>query len=100
MAVHLDAAADAHVVDRDAGVLAQQVGLVLGDSDVLHHRTEHALRACVGLARRQPVEALLDVRRQELERADVQLLRRLLHLLQVYFHFTWILRSRTTRAQS
>ena len=30
-AVHLDVAADAHVVDRDAGVLAKQVVGVLGD---------------------------------------------------------------------
>ena len=39
----LDAAADAHVVDRDAGVLAQQVVGGLGHRDVAHHRAQHRL---------------------------------------------------------
>ena len=54
---------------------------------------------------RERVEALLDVGRQDLERADVELFRRVLHLRQVDpqhrspAYFTSILRSRTTFAQ-
>src|SRR2546422_1607967 len=99
-AVALAAAADPDVVDRDAGVLAEQVVRVLGDRDVADHRAEHALRAGVGLAGRKPVEALLDVRRQLFQRPDVELLRRLLDLSQLDLHLTSILRSRTTFAQS
>src|SRR6185369_840396 len=99
-AVDLDAAPDPHVVDRDAGVLAQQIVGVLGDRDVADHGAEHALRARVGLAPREGVEALLHVGRQPLERPDVELLRRLLDLVQIDFHCTLMLRSRTTRAQS
>ena len=63
------------VVDRHAGVLAEQVVGALGDRDVGDHRAEHALRRAraVSLAA-QRVEAGLDVRRQDLERADVELL--------------------------
>src|SRR5712692_8368627 len=99
-AVDFDAAADPHVVDRDAGVLAQEIVGLLGDRDVPDHGAEHALRAGVGLALGDRVETLLDVRRQDLERADVQLLRGLLDLAQIDLHFTSILRSRTTLAQS
>src|SRR6185503_5280951 len=98
--VDLDAASDPHVVDRDAGVLAEEVVGVLGDRDVADHGAEHALRARVGLAPRERVEALLHVGGQQLERADVELLRRLLDLVQIDFHWTLMLRSRTTRAQS
>ena len=63
-AVHFDAAPDPHVVDRDAGVLAQQVLPLLGDSDVLDHGVEHGAAGGVGLRRHQPFEAALDVRRQ------------------------------------
>ena len=55
--------------------------------------------ASVSLARER-VEALLHVGRQPLERPDVELLRRLLDLVQIDFHCTLMLRSRTTRAQS
>src|SRR5712692_3434957 len=99
-AVDFDAAADPHVVDRDAGVLAQEIVGLLGDRDVPDHGAEHALRAGVGLAPRDRCEALLDVRRQDLERADVELLRGFLDLAQIDLHFTSILRSRTTLAQS
>src|SRR5882672_6810726 len=99
-AVHLDAAADAHVVDRDAGVLAQQVVGLLGDRDVVDHGAEHAPRERVALALLERVEALLDVRWKDLQRANVELLRRLLDLAQIDFHLTRILRSLTTRAQS
>ncbi len=98
-AVHLDAAADAHVVDRDTGVLAEEVLRVLGHPDILDHGSERAFRAGVRLARREPVEALLDVGRQQLQRPDIELLGGVLDLLQIDFHSTLIFRSRTTRAQ-
>ena len=60
-AVELDVAADDDVVDRDAGVLAQQVLGALGDGDVLHHGAEDGLAGGVGLLHQQSLEALLDV---------------------------------------
>ena len=59
VAVDLDAAADPDVVDRHAGVLAEQVVGLLGDADVGHHGREHrrAVRAGFGLL--QPAEAAL-----------------------------------------
>src|SRR5258708_1640463 len=99
-AVDFDAAADPDVVDRDAGVLAEKIVGVLGDRDVADHGAEHALRAGVALLLREALEALLDVRRQLLQRPDVELLRRLLDLSQLDFHLTSILRSLTTLAQS
>src|SRR5438874_13749557 len=98
--VDLDAAADPDVVDRDAGVLTKQIVGVLGHRDVADHRAEHAFRARVALLAYEAIEALLDIRRQLLERPDVELLRRLLNLSQLDLHLTSILRSRTTFAQS
>src|SRR6267378_2456649 len=99
-AVHLDPASDPHVVDRDPGVLAQEVVGVLGNSDVADHGAERAPRAGVGLAFRERVEALLDIGREQLQCPDVELLRRLLDLSQVDLHLTWMFRSLTTLAQS
>src|SRR5688572_7172458 len=99
-AVYLHAAPDPDVVDRDAGVLAQQVVGVLGYGDVAHHGAKHSLGAGVGLGGDEPVEAVLDIRRELLQSADVQLLRGLLDLCKIDLHFTSILRSFTTRAQS
>ena len=73
--VHLHAGADLHVVDRDARVLAQEVVRVFGHADVPDHRAEYRLARGVRLGAIQSLEACLDVRRQYLERADVQLLR-------------------------
>ncbi len=56
MAVHLDIAADRHVVDRNAGVLAQQVFMVLGDADVRAHGLQHAARGVEAFRLRQPVD--------------------------------------------
>ena len=56
-AVELDVAADRDVVDRDAGVLAQQVVGALGDRDVLDHGAEDGAAGGVGLAPHQPLEA-------------------------------------------
>src|SRR6185436_13139861 len=98
--IDLHAATDPHVVDRDAGVLAEQVVRVLGDRDVADHGAEHALRPGIGLRRGQALEAVLDIRRQLLQRADVELLGGLLDLGQIDFHFTSMWRSLTTRAQS
>src|SRR6185503_4202217 len=99
-AIHFHAAADAHVVHRHPGVLAQQAVPVLGDLDVGDHGAEHALGAGIGFRACEPVEALLDVGRQQLEGPDVELLGRLLDLLQIYLHSTLIFLSLTTRAQS
>src|SRR5438105_4872475 len=98
--IHLDAAADPYVVHRDARVLAQEVVGALGDGDIADHRAEHALRSGVGLPRRERLEAALHVRRQLFQRPDVELLRRLLDRFQIDLHFTSILRSFTTFAQS
>ena len=51
-AVELDVAADGDVVDRDAGVLAQDVLGALGDRDVLDHGAEDGAAGRVGLAAR------------------------------------------------
>src|SRR5688572_27415594 len=86
VAVDLDAGAYGDVVDRDAGVLAQQVVGLLGDLDIPDHGAEDRLPGGVGLALIEAREPLLDIGRQDLEGADVELLRGLFHLLQVYFH--------------
>ena len=70
-------AADGDVVDWNARVLAQQVVRLLRDGDVAYHDAENGLRRGVGLARDQRVEAALDIRRQHLQRADIQLFRSL-----------------------
>jgi hypothetical protein len=78
MPVDLHAAADPDVVDRHAGVLAQQVVGLLGDADVGDHGGEHLPRGAAGLRPLQAAEAALDVRRQHLQGADVELLGRVL----------------------
>src|SRR3954469_24480909 len=85
-AVELDVLADDDVVDRNAGVLAQQVLPLLGDHDVLDHGVEHGTTGGVGLLRHQPLEAALDVRRQELDRADVERLGDLFDFLRIELH--------------
>src|SRR5438067_13761102 len=99
-AVDFDAAPDPDVVDRDAGVLAEQIVGVLGHRDVADHGAEHALGAGIALARGERIEALLHIGRQQLEGADVELFCRFLDLLQIDLHWTWMLRSFTTFAQS
>ena len=56
-AVEFDVAPDDDVVDRNAGVLAQQVVGALGDRDVLDHGAEHGAARRVGLAPHQTLEA-------------------------------------------
>ena len=73
MTRHLNPGTDYHVVDRDARVLAQQVLRVLSDLDVANHRPEHGLCGLVGLVPVEALEALLDVRRKQLQRPDVEL---------------------------
>src|SRR6185437_14081079 len=85
-AVELDVAADDDVVDRDAGVLAEQIARSLGDRDVLDHGAENSLTGRVGLCSDQPIEAPLDVGRQQFERADIESLRELLDFLQIELH--------------
>src|SRR3954453_15519310 len=74
-AVDLHVAPDGDVVDRDAGVLAEQVARALGDPDVLHHGLEDGLRRGVVLVAIEAVEAALDLWRQDLQGADIELLR-------------------------
>ena len=93
--IDLDIAADPDVVDRDSGVLAQQVIGVFGNRNIADHGAKHVLRGRVRLARSQSGETCLDVGRQELERANVEFFSGVFHLLGVDFHFTEILRSRT-----
>src|SRR5690606_9419368 len=98
-AVHLDAAPDAQVVDREAGVLAEEVVGLLGHGDVADHGAEHAPGARVRFSRLQPREPLLDVGRQPLQGPDIELLGGFLDDGRIDLHFTEILRSFTTFAQ-
>src|SRR4051812_43212096 len=98
-AVDLHAAADPHVVDRDAGVLAEQVLRLLRDRDIADHGGEHPLGASIGLALRERVEALLHIGRQLLQRANVELLRGFLDLLEIDLHWTLMFLARTTFSQ-
>ena len=75
-----------HVVDRDAGVLAEQVVGVLGHRMLGIIVPSTPLRGGVGLAAREALEAVLDVGRQDLQRADVELARGLLDLREVDLH--------------
>ncbi len=86
IAVDVDVAADGHVVDRDAGILAQQVGVVLGDADVPDHGAEYRLRGGVGFLLRQRGDTRFDVGREDFKRADIELLRRFLYLFQINVH--------------
>ena len=85
-AVELDMASDRHVVDRDAGVLAEQIIGALGDRDVLDHGVEHGAADRIGFAPDQRFEAGLDVGRQELEGAHVERLAQLLDFARVDLH--------------
>jgi hypothetical protein len=84
--IDVDTAADGHVIDRDAGVLAQQIIGALGDRDVLDHRAKHRLGRSAGLARRERIEAALDIRRQFLQRANVELFCRCLDFFRCDSH--------------
>ena len=85
-AVELDVVADGDVVNGDAGVLAEQVLGALGDRDILHHGAEDGLAGGVGFLAQQPLEALLDVARQQLERADIERLAELFDFLDIELH--------------
>ncbi len=82
-AVELDVATDDDVVDRNAGVLAEQVVGALGDHDVLAHRRQDGAGGGVALALRQFGEAELDVVGQDLERPDIEQLRGFLDDVQI-----------------
>ena len=79
----LHAAADDDVVDRDAGVLAEEVLGVLRDADVGDHGAEHPLRGRVRLVRGEAREALLDVGREHLQRAHIEIARDFFHLFGI-----------------
>src|SRR2546428_270323 len=82
----LDATADGHVVDRNSGVLAEEIIGGLGHRDVPDHRAEHFFRRRAGLARSERIKPLLDVVGQDLERANIELLRGRLDGLRVDAH--------------
>ena len=90
-AVEFDVAADGDVVDRDAGVLAEQVVVALGDGDVLDEGCEHEASGLVGLALHQHVEAGLDVVGQQLQRADIERLRQFLDFLGIEHAWLFVL---------
>src|SRR5438105_1715152 len=96
-------AADAHADD------GWRAGLAAGLEHSIDHEGLHGVDALgghrhaqpgVGLPRRERLEAALHVRRQLFQRPDVELLRRLLDRFEIDLHFTSILRSFTTFAQS
>src|SRR5207249_4389430 len=59
-AIEGDVAADDDVIDRDSGILAQQIAGALGDCDILHHGIEDGAAGRVALAPDQLVKACLD----------------------------------------
>ena len=64
--------ADAAVVDRDPGVLADEVLLVVCDGDVLDDRVEHPLARRRGLAGARRDERVAQILRNVLQRPDVE----------------------------
>ncbi len=85
-AVQLDVSADGDVVDRNAGVLTEQIVGAFGHRDIFDHGAEDGLASRVGFFHQQPLEALLDVVRQQLERADIERLGELLDFLEIELH--------------
>src|SRR5262249_34978188 len=73
-----EALADLAVVDRDPGVLADEVALRVGDVDVPVNRLEHALAGDRGLAAARVGERVAQVLRDVFERPDVEVRSRLL----------------------
>ncbi len=71
--VQREALADLAVVDRDPGVLADEVALGVGDADVAVDRLEHALAGNGGLAIARVGERVAQVLRDVLQRPDVQM---------------------------
>ena len=84
--VKVDSPANDHVVDWNTGVLTQKIIGVLGHFNVAQHGTQHRLSGCIGFALFQAGETLLDIGRQQFERADISLLGRVLDVLQIDFH--------------
>src|ERR1700754_4747130 len=90
-AVELDVAPDHDVVDRNAGVLAQDVLGSLGDGDVLDHGIEDAAPGRIGLGADQLLEPGLDVRRQDLQCLHVKRFADLFDFSQVELHDDFLL---------
>src|SRR5579862_3903581 len=63
---------DAAVVDGDAGVLANQVAVAVGDVDVAVDRLEDALAGHRGLTLARRVERVAEILRDVLQRPDVE----------------------------
>ncbi len=82
-AVELDMTTDDNVVDRNSGVLAEQIVGPLGDHDVLAHRRKDGACGRVAFALHQLGKAELDVVGQDLERADIEELCRLLDEFEI-----------------
>src|SRR5665213_922346 len=96
-AVEFDMTADGDVVDRNAGVLAEQVLGALGNRNIFYHGAENGLAGGVGFFHQQPLEALLDVVRQQLERADIERFAELLDLFDIELHEYFLQYERQSR---
>src|SRR5207245_2617388 len=70
--------ADTAGIDRDAGVLAHEVVLAVGDLDVLEDRVQDALPRNARLALGRGRERVTEVLRNVLERPDVEVRRSVL----------------------
>ncbi len=77
---------DGNIVDGDAGVLAEQIFGPLGDRDILDHHVEDHAACCVCFVARQPLKPGFDVRRQYLQRLNVERFRDLFDFLHVHLH--------------
>ena len=86
MAVNIDPGANPDVVDRNASVLAEQIVGLLCHHDIFQHGGQDVLGGSVRFSRIQAAQAGLDVWRQLLERANIQLLGGLLDRHQIYLH--------------
>ena len=76
--VQREVLADAARVDRDAGVLADEVAVGVGDVDVAVDRLEHALAGNRRLAPTRSVERVAQILRDVLQRPDVEMRGRIL----------------------
>ena len=70
--VEREVLADPGVIDGDAGVLADEVLLGVGDADVAVDRLEHALARHRGLAVARSGERVAQVLRDVLQRPDIE----------------------------
>ena len=96
-AFDLDAAADGDIVNGNAGVLAEQVIGLLGDSNVLDHGRQNGLAGTIRLGGVQALEPLLDVVREHLQRPDIKEFCGFLDGVQINLHGSFLLSTKTTQ---